>query len=147
MVWKLILDISKFISIFNLIIFYFYNNSLVANKDYQALPRYFAPEKGRMQFLSMKNTQQVSNNTASHTKYHLYHCNECNLNLNIFSGPPASQLGMAGITVEFVKLFVFPLLLISWKVFLPKRTWSQCTLSLFPLPCPRENELAEMWAE
>lgn len=94
-------------SIFNLIIFYFYNNSLVANKDYQALPRYFALEKGRMQFLSMKNTQQVSNNTASHTKYHLYHCNECNLNLNIFSGPPASQLGMAGITVEFVKLFFF----------------------------------------
>ena len=56
MVWKLILDISKFISIFNLIIFYFCSNSRVANKDYQALPRYFALEKGRMQFLSVKNT-------------------------------------------------------------------------------------------
>lgn len=40
--------------IFNLILFYFCNSNLVANKDHQAFPRYFALEKGRIQFLSTK---------------------------------------------------------------------------------------------
>jgi len=40
--------------IFSLVLFYFCNSNLVANKDHQALPRYFVLEKGRIQFLSMK---------------------------------------------------------------------------------------------